>query len=162
MKLTILTSKPEINKENFKTINHKKLTLNIIKIEQNTQNYEQILTQKLQNPDLIITFEFYKKITQNIINNHKNKIFNIHPTLLPKYGGKGYYADKCITEPLKNKDKQTGITLHTIEDEIYDSGKIILQKTTNIEKNETFQTLSKKLEKLKLEILQEFIKNKSN
>ena len=89
----------------------------------------------LQNvkPNLIVLAGFLKKIPADIINKFKKKIINIHPSLLPKYGGKGMYGQKVHEKVIENKEKETGFTIHYV-DKNYDEGDIIFQKKLSIKK----------------------------
>lgn len=82
-------------------------------------------------PDLIVLAGFLWKFPQNIIEAYPNKIINIHPALLPKYGGKGMYGMNVHRAILENKELETGITIHYI-DEHYDEGDIIFQKSVSV------------------------------
>ena len=87
------------------------------------------------NPDLIVLAGFLKKIPTDIINEFKHRIINIHPSLLPKYGGKGMYGAKVHEKVIENKDRESGFTIHYV-DQNYDEGDIIFQKKLIIkEKN---------------------------
>ena len=99
---------------------------------------------KKVNPDLIVLAGFLLKIPKNITNFFKNKIINIHPALLPLYGGKGMYGENIHKAVIKNKDKMSGLTIHYVNDK-YDDGAIIFQKTIRIEPSETPLSLSKKI-----------------
>ena len=81
---------------------------------------------------------------KNITSFFQNKIINIHPALLPFYGGKGMYGLKIHQAVIKNKEKTSGLTIHYVNEK-YDEGKIIFQKTIEIEKKETALSLSKKI-----------------
>ena len=96
------------------------------------------------NPDLIVLAGFLLKIPKNITSFFKNKIINIHPALLPLYGGKGMYGENIHKAVIKNKDKMSGLTIHYVNDK-YDDGTIIFQKTIRIEPGETPLSLSKKI-----------------
>ena len=89
----------------------------------------------LQNvkPNLIVLAGFLKKIPIDIINEFKNKIINIHPSLLPKYGGKGMFGAKVHEKVIENEEKETGFTIHYV-DKNYDEGDIIFQKKLSIKK----------------------------
>ena len=87
------------------------------------------------NPDLIVLAGFLKKIPKDIINEFKHKIINIHPSLLPKYGGKGMYGAKVHEKVIKNNDKESGFTIHYV-DQNYDEGDIIFQKKLIIEEKD--------------------------
>ena len=99
---------------------------------------------KKVNPDLIVLAGFLLKIPKNITSFFKNKIINIHPALLPLYGGKGMYGENIHKAVIKNKDKMSGLTIHYVNDK-YDDGTIIFQKTIRIEPGETPLSLSKKI-----------------
>jgi phosphoribosylglycinamide formyltransferase 1 len=94
--------------------------------------------------ELIILAGYMKKLGNKVLNKFKNKILNIHPALLPKYGGQGMYGLNIHNEVLKNKEKFTGITIHLV-DEIYDHGKIINQMKIPVLENDTIETLSKRV-----------------
>ena len=99
---------------------------------------------KKVNPDLIVLAGFLLKIPKNITSFFKNKIINIHPALLPLYGGKGMYGENIHKAVIKNKDKTSGLTIHYVNDK-YDDGAIIFQKTIRLEPCETSLSLSKKI-----------------
>ena len=79
------------------------------------------------NPDLIVLAGFLKKIPTDIINEFKHRIINIHPSLLPKYGGKGMFGAKVHEKVIENNDRESGFTVHYV-DQNYDEGDIIFQK----------------------------------
>jgi len=91
--------------------------------------------------DIIILAGYMKKIGSNVLKQFKNKILNIHPALLPKYGGQGMFGLNVHIAVLDNKEKFTGITIHLV-DEIYDHGKIINQMKIPVFENDTAETLS--------------------
>ena len=109
------------------------------------------LIKECQNfqPDLIILAGFLRKIPIELIEIFKKKIINIHPSLLPKYGGKGMYGDNVHNQVLINNEKETGITIHFIN-ENYDRGEIIFQKKINLQKNETLNSIKLKIKKLEM------------
>jgi len=86
-----------------------------------------------------------KKLHRRII--QKFKVLNSHPSLLPKYGGEGMYGFRVHQAVIQNREKISGVTVHEVNEE-YDSGKIILQKELNIEKDETPETLEAKIKHL--------------
>jgi phosphoribosylglycinamide formyltransferase-1 len=83
-------------------------------------------------PDLIVLAGFLLKFPESIIKAFPNKVVNIHPALLPNYGGKGMYGINVHRAVLENKEKETGITIHYVN-EHYDEGEFIFQKSVNIE-----------------------------
>lgn len=87
------------------------------------------------NPDLIVLAGFLKKIPIDIINEFKHRIINIHPSLLPKYGGKGMYGLKVHEKVIENDERETGFTIHYVEQN-YDEGDIIFQKKLIIEEKD--------------------------
>lgn len=96
----------------------------------NTQN----LLKNLQKYDThyIVLAGFLWLIPEYILNHFKNKIINIHPALLPKYGGKGMYGKNVHKAVLDNKETETGITIHLIDHE-YDKGEILFQAKCKID-----------------------------
>ena len=94
---------------------------------------------KKNNIELICLAGFMKILSKNFIKKFEGKILNIHPSLLPKY--KGLNIHKKV---LKNKEKFSGCTVHFVNSKL-DSGKIILQKKVNISKNETENSLARKI-----------------
>jgi len=91
-----------------------------------------------ENPDLIVLAGFLKKIPENIINSFPKKVINIHPSLLPKYGGKGMFGINVHKNVILNKDTETGFTIHYVNNE-YDEGDIIFQKRIKVETQEPEQ-----------------------
>ena len=87
---------------------------------------------------------FLWKLPVSLIKAYPNKIINIHPALFPKYGGKGMYGDKVHEAIIAAGEKESGITIHYV-DELYDHGNIIFQATCAIDENETAETLARKI-----------------
>ena len=94
-------------------------------------------------PDLIILAGFLKKVPTEIISSFSNKIVNIHPSLLPKYGGKGMYGINVHKAVLDNNEKSSGFSIHYVTEE-YDEGNIIFQKSIEID-TQNPEELSKKI-----------------
>jgi phosphoribosylglycinamide formyltransferase-1 len=107
------------------------------------------LHKKLQNieVDVIILAGFLLKLPTIMVDNYPNRIINIHPSLLPKYGGKGMYGSNIHKAVIKNKELESGISIHFVNQN-YDEGKIILQKKCSISANESVETLIHKIHKL--------------
>jgi phosphoribosylglycinamide formyltransferase 1 len=97
--------------------------------------------------NFIVLAGFLWKIPSLIINEYRNKIINIHPALLPKFGGKGMYGNAVHEAVLSAKEKQSGITIHFV-DELYDNGKTIFQTTCPVYENDTTETLAKRIHEL--------------
>jgi len=97
-------------------------------------------------PDLIVLAGFLLKFPESILKEY-SEVINIHPALLPKYGGKGMYGMNVHQAVLDNKEKETGITIHYVN-EHYDEGKFIFQKSVNIEDCKTAKEIADKIHKL--------------
>jgi phosphoribosylglycinamide formyltransferase 1 len=95
-------------------------------------------------PDLIVLAGFLLMFPKTIINQYPNKIINIHPALLPKYGGKGMYGMHVHKAVLENKERETGITIHYVN-EHYDEGKFVFQKSVNIQNCTTAEEIAEKV-----------------
>ena len=105
--------------------------------------------QKLNSiqPDLIILAGFLLKFPQNCVAAFPDKIINIHPALLPKYGGKGMYGMNVHRAIVENNEPETGITIHYVNDN-YDEGNIIFQKSVTLVGNETPEEVAAKVYEL--------------
>jgi phosphoribosylglycinamide formyltransferase-1 len=99
------------------------------------------------DPDLIVLAGFLWKIPATIIQKFPNKIVNIHPAILPNYGGKGMYGMKVHEAVKNNGDTETGITIHYVN-ENYDEGAIILQVKTSILPTDSPEAIAKKVHEL--------------
>ena len=97
--------------------------------------------------DFIVLAGFLWKVPAALIKEFREKIINIHPALLPKYGGKGMYGNFVHEAVIANNEKESGITIHYV-DEVYDHGQIILQATCPVEAGETPESLAKKVQVL--------------
>jgi len=97
--------------------------------------------------DYIILAGFLLKIPVKMLNCYQNKIINLHPSLLPKYGGKGMYGLNVHRAVLKNHERESGITIHFVNQN-YDEGEVILQKKCVLSNNETIESLEKKIRDL--------------
>ncbi|HEX8278002.1 MAG TPA: phosphoribosylglycinamide formyltransferase [Segetibacter sp.] len=100
--------------------------------------------------DFIVLAGFLWKIPEVITQAFRNRIINIHPSLLPKYGGKGMYGSKVHEAVITAGEKQSGITIHYV-DEHYDNGDIIFQATCPVFENDTPDTLAEKIHKMEHE-----------
>jgi phosphoribosylglycinamide formyltransferase-1 len=102
---------------------------------------------KARNIDFIVLAGFLWKVPRALIAAYPNKIVNIHPALLPKFGGKGMYGHFVHEAVIAAGEKQSGISIHFI-DEIYDHGNIIFQAPCPVEANDTAESLAKKVQLL--------------
>jgi len=109
-------------------------------------NHESLIRFLLDNKiDLIVLAGYLKKIAPELVAAFPNKIVNLHPALLPKFGGKGMYGHHVHEAVLKANEKQSGITIHYV-DEQYDEGNIIAQFIFDIDKKESLDSLQKKIQ----------------
>ena len=106
--------------------------------------------------DLIVLAGYLSIIDKDFISNWNNKIINIHPSLLPKYGGKGMYGMNVHEAVIANKEKKSGCTVHFVDVDI-DTGKILLQRKVDVSNNETPESLQKKVLKEEHQLLIEAI-----
>ncbi|MDR1172930.1 MAG: phosphoribosylglycinamide formyltransferase [Bacteroidales bacterium] len=99
------------------------------------------------HPDLIVLAGFLWKVPEKIVRAFPNRIVNIHPALLPRYGGKGMYGNHVHQAVIQNNEKESGITIHYVN-EHYDEGALILQAICKIDGNDTPETLAGKVHTL--------------
>lgn len=100
-----------------------------------------------QGTDIIILAGFLWLIPEYLINKFEDSIINIHPALLPSYGGKGMYGENVHKAVIANGEKQSGITIHFVNKE-YDDGKIIFQTSCEISEEDSPETLASKIHDL--------------
>ena len=97
--------------------------------------------------DFVVLAGFLWLVPANLIEAYPNKVINIHPALLPAYGGKGMFGDHVHRAVVENKEKETGITIHYVNAE-YDEGGIIFQAKCAIEPTDTPEIVAQKVHKL--------------
>jgi phosphoribosylglycinamide formyltransferase-1 len=102
---------------------------------------------KAFKPDLIILAGFLWKLPECLVRAFPRQIINIHPALLPKYGGKGMYGHFVHEAVLASGDRETGITIHFV-DELYDHGDYIFQARVPVDPGDTPETIAKKVQVL--------------
>lgn len=102
---------------------------------------------KEKAPDLIVLAGFLWKFPEHILDEFPNQVINIHPALLPKYGGKGMYGMHVHEAVVENHESETGITIHYVNEE-YDDGAIIFQATTAVNKSDTPEDVAVKVHQL--------------
>ena len=154
------------NKPNAKVLDKaKQLQVATVVFSKEDFNSELFL-QKLDvfKPDLIVLAGFLWQLPEYFIKSYTDKIINIHPALLPKYGGKGMYGMNVHQSVLENKEKETGITIHYVN-EHYDEGKIIFQQSVSVENCKTAEEIAIKIHELEHKyfptIIQEILNPKS-
>ncbi len=99
------------------------------------------------NPDLIVLAGFLWLVPEKIVNAFLGKIINIHPALLPKYGGKGMFGEIVHQSVLASNESESGITIHYVTEK-YDDGAVIIQKKCSVSKADTAETLAQKIHEL--------------
>lgn len=125
----------------------------------NEQDKKHILdVLKANGIDWIVLAGFLKKIPESMIRIYSNKIINLHPSLLPKYGGKGMYGMHVHRAVIEGKEKESGITIHYVNEE-YDKGKIIQQFKTPIQLSDDANSLSEKIRQLETKHFTQTVEN---
>ncbi len=125
--------------------------------EENNINLKYKLSLKENKIDLILLAGFMKKIPVDIIKIYENKILNIHPSLLPDYGGKGFYGMNVHNAVFNSKDKFSGATVHYVN-ERYDKGPILIQKKIDIQDCNSPDEIATEVLKVEHEIFPEAVK----
>lgn len=95
--------------------------------------------------DLVILSGYMKKIGPEVLARYRNKILNIHPSLLPRHGGKGLFGDSVHEAVILSGDTESGATVHLVNEE-YDEGPILRQRRVPVLKGETVETLKSKIQ----------------
>lgn len=156
----LIVNKPEIKSiERAKKYN---IPVSII-TDKDTISFTSKLRKQLSewSPDLIVLAGFLKKIPDSIIKEYKNKIINIHPALLPKFGGKGFYGLNVHKTVLESGDKESGCTVHFVNEE-YDKGPIISQAKVPVHSTDTPEILAKRVLEEEHKLLPQVIKKLIN
>lgn len=144
----VLTNNPQAKVlDRCKTLKVSALSFNRIAIYER-QDVLDIL--KAAQPDLIVLAGFLWKFPENILHQFPNKVINIHPALLPKYGGKGMYGNFVHEAVVANKEVETGITIHYVN-EHYDEGAVIFQAKCDVTPSDTSETVASKIHELEME-----------
>jgi len=115
-----------------------------------TETNDVLNVLKASNPDLIILAGFLWKFPATILNEFPNKVINIHPALLPKYGGKGMFGMLVHEAIVVNKEVETGITIHYVN-EHYDEGAIIFQARCDVKPSDSAEDVAAKIHELEME-----------
>ena len=113
--------------------------------------------------DYLILAGFLLKIPDRIVTKYRGRIINIHPALLPKYGGKGMYGSRVHQAVVDSLEKESGITIHLV-DEVYDNGEALFQAKCTLDPDESAETLATKIHQLEKEhyprVIDEYIKSR--
>ena len=116
---------------------------------------------KQNQPDLIVLAGYLKKIPSGLVEAYPNKIINIHPALLPKYGGKGMYGMHVHNAVKAAGETQSGITIHYVN-EHYDEGGVILQKAVTLDPQDSPSEIGAKVQQLEYEYFPKVIEQLLN
>lgn len=143
------------NKENAYGLERARLSK--IKAVYETDEDKIIELLKENNIDLIVLAGYLKIITPKFVDEFRNKIINIHPSLIPSFCGKGYYGEKVHQGVIDYGAKVTGATVHFV-DEGADTGSIIMQETVNVEQDDDAKSLAKRVLEVEHRILKESIR----
>lgn len=102
---------------------------------------------KQKKVEWIVLAGFLRKIPSSLIQAYPDRIINLHPSLLPKYGGKGMYGSRVHKAVLKNKDSKSGISIHLVNEE-FDQGKLLAQFSCKLQEEDNLETLQHKIQEL--------------
>lgn len=141
----ILTNKPDA----YVLERAKKLDVETRVFDRNTFYHLNEIIDLLKDKqiDLVILAGFLWLVPKNLIAAFPDRIINIHPALLPKYGGKGMYGSNVHKAVVANQEKETGITIHLV-DEIYDNGAILRQEKCEVLPTDTPYQIAEKIHRL--------------
>jgi len=144
----VLTNNPKAKVlERAKRLGVSAFSFNKIALTETEDVLNILITSK---PDLIVLAGFLWKFPEKILNTFPNKVINIHPALLPKYGGEGMYGKFVHEAVVKNKERETGITIHYVN-EHYDEGKILFQTKCKVNTGDTADDVVNKIHELEME-----------
>lgn len=140
------------NKNAFVIERAKKLGVDWKIINKNDFKNSEFVLKTLKEYDInfIVLAGFLLLIPEYLITNFKDKIINIHPALLPNYGGKGMYGMNVHNSVIENNEKESGITIHYVNEK-YDEGNTIFQAKCKIDENDTPESLAEKIHVLEYE-----------
>lgn len=142
----LITSKPNIGV--IQKAHEQSIPVRVIPAsEHNNENdfANKLLAQlKEWDTDLIVLAGYLKKIPAAVINEYPHRILNIHPSLLPKFGGKGYYGLRVHAAVIEANEKESGCSVHIVTEE-FDEGPVIARSIVPVHKNDTPEELSKRI-----------------
>jgi phosphoribosylglycinamide formyltransferase-1 len=147
------------NKKNAGVIERaKRLGIEVVVFDRHTfyETDSIISLLKKHNIHLVVLAGFLWLVPQNILHEYRNRIVNIHPALLPKYGGKGMFGHHVHEAVIASGDKTSGITIHFVNEK-YDEGQVIFQKEVEIDPGDTPDMLAQKIHGLEYRYFPEVI-----
>lgn len=118
------------------------------------EEYVRSLLKKLRewNTDLIVLAGYMIKVPSEVITEFSGRILNIHPSLLPKYGGKGFYGINVHRAVIENNEKESGCTVHIVTEE-YDQGPVLAQEKVPVNSTDTPESLATRVLEKEHELL---------
>lgn len=127
-------------------------------INSKTNDYLTNLIELLKSAkiDYILLAGYLALVPEGLIKVYRNKIYNVHPALLPNYGGKGMYGKNVHRAVFENHDKESGITIHEV-DEAYDRGRILYQQSVVLEEPITPESIERQVRSLEIRVLPEVV-----
>ncbi|MPQ48695.1 phosphoribosylglycinamide formyltransferase [Marinifilum sp. N1E240] len=144
----ILTNNPNaFVLDRAKSLNIPSLVFNRADFSKTDKIVDVLIEKKI---DLIVLAGFLLLLPPRLIDAFPNKIVNIHPALLPKFGGKGMYGMNVHNAVVENKEKESGITIHMVNEK-FDDGKIVFQAKCVVEESDTAEDVAEKIHKLEYE-----------
>lgn len=156
--VAVIASKPGIyalkRAEKHKILSYVFERKNYVSPEKMYEEISRVLEEK--NTDLIVLAGYLGILTENIVDKYRGKIINVHPSLIPKYCGKGYYGLNVHRAVLSAGEKVTGVTVHYV-DEGTDTGEIISQKVVPVKKHDTAESLQARVLEEEHKILPETV-----
>lgn len=144
----------------------KRLSIPVFIMNNKSFEYPEVLLTFLRknNIDWILLAGFLRKIHLQLIENYEGRIINIHPALLPKYGGKGMYGHFVHEAVIAAKEPESGITIHFVNQN-YDEGAIIFQAKCSLDENDNALTLASKIHELEQQhfplVVEQLLKEKN-
>ena len=126
----------------------------------NPENLDDVITDTLKSHsvDWLILAGYMKKIGSHLLEEFQGKIFNIHPSLLPKHGGKGMYGLHVHEAVLVSGDTETGVTIHLVDGE-YDQGRVLAQRSVAVEEGDTPKLLAARVLKVEHELYSDTLRD---
>ncbi len=146
--IQVLTNNPHAKVlDRAKKLNVSALSFNRVAL---TKTNDVLNILRASKPDLIVLAGFLWKFPEFILNEFPNKVINVHPALLPKFGGKGMYGMHVHEAVVANNEAETGITIHYVN-ENYDEGAVIFQAKCSVEPSDTAEHVAAKIHELEME-----------
>ena len=134
------------------------LIINEARYPKQVDRYELLIQTLAGNDvDLICLTGYMKLLPKSIVHKYYNRVLNIHPALLPHFGGKGFYGMKVHEAVIASGTEESGVTVHFV-DEKYDQGKIIVQEKVKVYRTDTAETLARRVLKVEHKLYPQVVK----